>query len=859
MTPNPSSPTPRLRKADTQMNVAGIRRNIKNLAHNYSDAQVKVREATSNDPWGPSSTIMAEIADLSYNVVAFSEIMQMIWKRMNDHGKNWRHVYKALLLLEYLIKTGTEKVAQQCKENIYAIQTLKEFQYMEEGKDQGMHVREKAKQLVSLLKDDERLKNERARALKAKERFARTASGFGSDGSIDGPTQRDPRPPNWGEGEPIAGAAATGGVGGKPVSEIEFVRPQTVGEEELQLQLAMAMSREEAEQEEQKRRSDDVRLQLALSQSEQDFKKDQDPKEGGGSALVDLLDISFGAAAISSPSQQPLAGPSGTSGSIDPWGMPTAGGSRQMASDPWSRTSSPPAVVDPWLNTASALPTAGASSSKPPAMLRTEPWQPRTKSPSATSGSSVEGWLHNGAGAVGGSATMLTNGPGSSNGNLDPWLNKTNAAGPSAPLQAAAGDPWQTNKRSTPVPPAATSGDPWQSNPTKLDPWAPVGSNSGSVGDLGAAFGGVSVPMNRPSPVGAITSPVSDLDEFDIITKRAASSSSATNNNNHNTASNNLNNNSSLLLGDLDPLSSSGTNSSSPSMGVTTAAKKTPQSFLGENSSLVNLDNLIKPNGSGVTAPSASSTAYNPFGETGASGAPVQKNLFQQNQPQVPSINQLKQSPFPVTLNQDPWAPVSNMNTAQHPDDESEGLQYAAVDINANSDLPATISNELANTNRQHQQYHLDWKPTAASNTYSTSTVATEHIDCRLSDGNVADDTSEDDIFNTTYTLLPSTIGGDSDRHLTAAQLDSTRPLRQLYDFHFAVDDDVLDVSPSAMSRSGVAFGTTTDTMNHNDHPRQGSNAGFIDTCHTNNNYQSNLNNNSAPWMNPQSSNPFLS
>lgn len=102
-----------------QVNVAGFRRNIKNLAHNYSDAQVrrrsdwsfrvntisstplsvqiKVREATSNDPWGPSATIMAEVADLTYNVVAFSEIMQMIWKRLNDHGKNWRHVYKALV------------------------------------------------------------------------------------------------------------------------------------------------------------------------------------------------------------------------------------------------------------------------------------------------------------------------------------------------------------------------------------------------------------------------------------------------------------------------------------------------------------------------------------------------------------------------------------------------------------------------------------------------------------------------------------------------------------------------------------------------------------------------------------------
>ena len=92
------------------VSIAGLRRNIKNVAHNYTDAQVKVREATSNDPWGPSSTQMSEIADLTYNMVAFSEIMQMIWKRLNDHGKNWRHVYKALVLLEYLIKTGSEKV-----------------------------------------------------------------------------------------------------------------------------------------------------------------------------------------------------------------------------------------------------------------------------------------------------------------------------------------------------------------------------------------------------------------------------------------------------------------------------------------------------------------------------------------------------------------------------------------------------------------------------------------------------------------------------------------------------------------------------------------------------------------------------
>ena len=38
-------------------------------------------------------------------------------------------------------------------------------------------MREKAKAMVALLKDDERLKNERTRALKAKERFAQSTQG----------------------------------------------------------------------------------------------------------------------------------------------------------------------------------------------------------------------------------------------------------------------------------------------------------------------------------------------------------------------------------------------------------------------------------------------------------------------------------------------------------------------------------------------------------------------------------------------------------------------------------------------------------------------------------------------------------
>ncbi|KAJ8730425.1 hypothetical protein PYW07_017463 [Mythimna separata] len=340
---------------EMQVNVAGLRRNIKNLAHNYSDAQVKVREATSNDPWGPSSTLMAEIADLTYNVMAFTEIMQMIWKRLNDHGKNWRHVYKALVLMEYLIKTGSEKVAMQCKENIFAIHTLKDFQYMEEGKDQGLNVREKAKSLVNLLKDEERLKNERARALKAKQRFAQSASAFGSDGALDTPSS--PTYPAFGSDgaldatssptyPALSGDSAEWSGGGR---EAELARPLTAGEEELQLQLALAMSREEAEREERRRRSDDVRLQLAISQSQQDFQTtDGLPPPSGQkgqpsqqSHLLDLLDVNLSPAA-SAPPRDPWGGheqprPETSSDAWSAVGSP--------AKDPWAPAAAPP---DPW-------------------------------------------------------------------------------------------------------------------------------------------------------------------------------------------------------------------------------------------------------------------------------------------------------------------------------------------------------------------------------------------------------------------------------------------------------------------------------------------------------------------------------
>lgn len=68
----------------------------------------------------------------------FYEIMDMLDKRLNDKGKNWRHVLKALKVMDYCLHEGSELVVTWAKQNIFIIKTLREFIYIdEEGKDVG--------------------------------------------------------------------------------------------------------------------------------------------------------------------------------------------------------------------------------------------------------------------------------------------------------------------------------------------------------------------------------------------------------------------------------------------------------------------------------------------------------------------------------------------------------------------------------------------------------------------------------------------------------------------------------------------------------------------------------------------------
>ena len=56
-------------------------------------------------------------------------VMSNVWKRVNESGKNWRIVYKALTLLEYLIRNGSERAVEDARDHMYQLRTLCDFQF----------------------------------------------------------------------------------------------------------------------------------------------------------------------------------------------------------------------------------------------------------------------------------------------------------------------------------------------------------------------------------------------------------------------------------------------------------------------------------------------------------------------------------------------------------------------------------------------------------------------------------------------------------------------------------------------------------------------------------------------------------
>lgn len=419
-----------------------LRRQLKNLVQNFSEAEVKVREATSNDPWGPSSSQMADISDLTYNVVACNEILAMLWKRLND-DKNWRHVYKSLTLLEYLLKTGSDRIPQQCVENIHIIKILVEYRFTDkDGKDQGVNVREKAKIVMVLIEDEEKRKEERDSAMKTKDKLTKAPSAS----SATGPEKEKPEIPPY--------------TGLPSLDNIPSVADLTA---------AMAKKKEEQK-----------RLEAERKEAERRAKE--------GDTEPDLWDKAATAAPPSS--SDPWGAPSDASnesaaGSNDPWGASSdeakesspasnpwgesadgKNGSAPTSNDPWGRSASaengsPPAASDPWGDSAgisednSTNDPWGAETAKDSDAATSDPWGAPADSVQDSAPANSDPW----------GASPITSDPfgDGSKADNDPW-------GTAASSPPTASDPWGAPSA------AMTTGDPFGDG-GRSDPWGGSSEN----------------------------------------------------------------------------------------------------------------------------------------------------------------------------------------------------------------------------------------------------------------------------------------------------------------------------------------------------------------------------------------------
>jgi epsin len=123
-----------------------------------------------------------------------------------------RHL-QSLTVLEYLLHSGSPKVAQYFRDNIYLIKTLTEFQHVDDtGRDVGADVRARARDLSRLLADDKNLAEARRRRKQMRDRMA------GKNSKSDDEPSEAPKSPKRQK------KAQSGGTRGPVCSQAEQTR-----------------------------------------------------------------------------------------------------------------------------------------------------------------------------------------------------------------------------------------------------------------------------------------------------------------------------------------------------------------------------------------------------------------------------------------------------------------------------------------------------------------------------------------------------------------------------------------------------------------------------------------------------------
>ncbi|CBJ31753.1 conserved unknown protein [Ectocarpus siliculosus] len=162
------------------MNINKLRNKAEGLVTQLTvkdECEKRVLDAVSNNKYAAPRSLLNEVAEDTFAHDRYGTVMRLVWKTIDSPPRNWRSISKALVLVDHLVKHGAERVVADVQQHVHEIACLNEFRYVENMYDTGGGVREKARELVSLMDNPDLIQAQRRNARDLKSQY----NGYGGD------------------------------------------------------------------------------------------------------------------------------------------------------------------------------------------------------------------------------------------------------------------------------------------------------------------------------------------------------------------------------------------------------------------------------------------------------------------------------------------------------------------------------------------------------------------------------------------------------------------------------------------------------------------------------------------------------
>ncbi|EAS03841.2 ENTH domain protein (macronuclear) [Tetrahymena thermophila SB210] len=144
---------------------------LKDRVNKTSQIEKLLQEATSKDNWQAHPKTLNTIAEYTNSSEEWNIISKYIWEKLYKSDKSQIVTFKTLVLIEHLLKNGSPRCIMEFKDELYKIKKLQDFKFYEGGEDKGSGVRQRSKNIVDLLTDEDKLDHERQTAKELREKM----------------------------------------------------------------------------------------------------------------------------------------------------------------------------------------------------------------------------------------------------------------------------------------------------------------------------------------------------------------------------------------------------------------------------------------------------------------------------------------------------------------------------------------------------------------------------------------------------------------------------------------------------------------------------------------------------------------